>query len=259
MKNVDVLKSEDDLFHYTKRITGMEYIINNKQIMMNPYSKTNDPYEYRKRKFASVIDAKKNDEDIALDIIIKAEKFISNSKILCFCRNVVDRKNFYPAYQKTRMWSQYGDDHRGFCLVFSKNKLLKSLKSTYENVTYGNVSYLRDKENVNIDYKEVFIEKNKIETTVSEYIIKHIIRYKEDIFLKKYVDYRDEDEFRTVVIDEDERVEYIDIRNSIKAIIIGDRFPEIYKALILSKCKEMNINLFHYKFVDFESNLLKLE
>ena len=48
-KLTNFLDSEDAIFHYTKRETAMEYILNNKTLKFGLLKNTNDPYEYKKR------------------------------------------------------------------------------------------------------------------------------------------------------------------------------------------------------------------
>ena len=141
-----ILNSSDTLFHFTTKTTGLEYILDSMKLKLNRYSRTNDPHEYRQRYITAVLDVNPNNTDVVEKINSYYLNTVRNTKIACFCRNVVDRKYFYPAYQKNRMWSQYGDNHKGLCLVFSKKKLLHSIKSQYEGIYAGAVTYFREEE-----------------------------------------------------------------------------------------------------------------
>ena len=62
-----------------------------------------------------------------------------------------------------------------------------------------------------------------------------------ELLLTKYIDYRDESEYRVIVYDLDGKNEYISIRDYVKGVIIGDRTPEVYFRLIGSLCEKLKI------------------
>ena len=44
-------------------------------------------------------------------------------------------------YEKSRMWSQYGQNHEGICLVFSKKSLLEIIKKELFSRTFKKESF----------------------------------------------------------------------------------------------------------------------
>lgn len=49
---------------------------------------------------------------------------IQNIPFLSFCGNSNNK-----GCKKSRMWSQYGQDHSGICLVFSKESLMATIQN----------------------------------------------------------------------------------------------------------------------------------
>ncbi len=252
----DRLNSSDTIFHFTTKTTGLEYILDSMKLKLNRYSKTNDPHEYRQRNTTAVLDGSRYNTNTA-DIIHSCYyETVQNTKIACFCRNVVRRKFFYPAYQKNRMWSQYGDNHEGLCLVFSKKKLLNDLRAQYEGLYAGDVEYFR--EEGKFRKSEIFTEDPLLNNNQKKYVKKHITRYRDEIFMMKHIDYRDEDEFRILLIDDNDEDVFCDISGSITAVIAGDRFPEVYTAMVRNLCREKSLDYYKYMFRDFRPSLFSL-
>ncbi len=139
------------------------------------------------------------------------------------------------------MWSQYGDNYYGMCLVFSKNELEKTILSqcSRDNYRCGFVKYSQNSgispTAVNLDGNRITIEGTR------KYAINHILDNYEDLLLTKDIDYRDEAEYRFIIYDPEQKMEYVDISMSIRAVIVGDRTPEVYFPLINDQCSILGI------------------
>jgi len=252
----DVLAKSDTIFHYTKKTVGMEHILTNMSLRFGLYSKTNDPHEYHDRLTSAVLDGDRYNADIFESLSEIYAKHLRNTKIACFCRNVPERKDFYPAYEKTRMWSQYGGDHEGLCIAFSKEKLLSQVKEETKHVYSGNVKYFRKRERLGISTH--FMEDPLLDTDQFEYIKKHIAKNHQEMFLMKHIDYRDEDECRIIIVDSEIHDVFVNISDAIIGVIVGDRFPEIYEQTVIKLCRENGIDCYRYKFKEFQPTLSRL-
>jgi hypothetical protein len=239
----DFLNSDDAIFHYTKKEIAMEYILNNKQLKLGLFHSTNDPYEYKKR-LTPAFGWGNINESLFSKSMNLIDNTIQNTAFLSFCENSTNK-----GYEKPRMWSQYGQNHSGICLVFSKESLMKTIKDELSQ------DYLIYDEDVN--YKEIDSESLNIydDLTVNEIIINHIKQNHKNIFFQKHLDYKDENEFRIILVQENENNRskdiLIDISDSLKFIILGDRFPDVYLPTIKDLTSKLNIN---YKKLHWEHN-----
>jgi hypothetical protein len=133
MKYEELFNNKDTIFHYTKLETALEKILKNKQLRFTKYEDSKDPHESNKRNFAlqsSIID-NENEFWRQRDSSEKEINFIIQQKLrmACFCRN----KPNYPGYKRSRMWSQYADNHRGICFAFSKKALQKAVRKQFKS------------------------------------------------------------------------------------------------------------------------------
>lgn len=231
-KLTNFLDSNDAIFHYTKRETAMEYILNNKTLKFGLLKNTNDPYEYKKKSIitCTVESEKEKEKDFKNNSI---EDIIQNTLFLSFSTNLIDDSNLIrKGYEKSRMWSQYGENHEGICLVFSKESLLEIIKKELS-------------ENYIIYYEKINYEITHLEPSIGEQPIEYIENSYRNIFFQKHIDYKDESEFRIVLVQKNEKNTYkdlfVDISNSLKLIILGDNFPKVYLPTIKNLSLELNV------------------
>ena len=242
MKYEELFNNKDMIFHYTKLETALEYILKNKQLLFTKYKDSKDPHESRNRKFSLT-----TSETITwsqFDKLIKINKDINKTiqnrlRITCFCMN----KENYPGYFHSRMWSQYADNHRGVCLAFSKKELQKAVKKQFnsEFTKYEKVIYFPHKD---IRFDRMYnLQASTINYTNSNHntIMKHLNTNYKYLFFKKHWDYRDEAEYRIIVYDIDSKYEYLDISDCLVGIILGHKFPEVYRPIVESVESELNI------------------
>ena len=246
MQNIETLRNSDTLFYYTNRYTGLEKILSSMQLRFSKLIDTNDPYEYKALNFPfsqwigandnSFENAKKVDKE--LNSLIK-----ERTKVLCFCRN--SRSQYY-GYEKSRMWSQYGSNHRRLCIAISKNNIRRELKKQLKDETYFFEPVI---------YKKIIASENEarfVDDSILKEgsgIIDHIKNYYKQIYFTKNIDYKDENEYRLVVLEKDNIIDYISIKNSLKVIILGDAFPKVYYPIIQGICEEYSVGLYinHYE------------
>ena len=124
------------------------------------------------------------------------------------------------------MWSQYGENHNGLCFVLSKSEIEKEIKRDFRKesfLTYSgsiNYSYKFDEIYQNSMFHYNPINSNDPEEIAFKYIDKEYKR----LFFRKYRDYRDENEYRFIIINKDSKLTNISIKlaSIIRGIIIGD-------------------------------------
>ncbi len=240
----DLLKNDDCLYHYTKKSTAIEHILCSKTLKLSSFKNTNDPHEYN-NSFSEGIIWNPNTR-IHQDIFTTINKYIKNSIFSSFCKNTY-RENILESIgcAKSRMWSQYGDDHSSVCFVFSKKCLEHTIQSSIssdERMFMSSVEYFNLHE---LPYARFKYNNEARENTGHEHIFfNHILENYKSIFFSKHIDYQDENEFRFVISsnypEKKAKTDCINIESSLKAIILGDRFPNVYLPSINSLISHTN-------------------
>jgi len=227
---------ENIIYHYTTLKIAFEHILPSGQIKFNKLENTDDPLEYKELLLSSSYWGER-DLDVIDDEIQKAQERIRDLRksvyqVACFSTNLwprIDQSSIRPTMNqlgctRSRMWSQYGDGHKGIVLVFDKDKFLVRLSECIENPErnvlhrYVDYSYQDFNRSNNINGND--IERDGIEAYCSKYIHKHA----DDLFFSKNLDYRDENEYRFVV-KSDEYPFYLSFKDSLIGLVVGDRFP----------------------------------
>lgn len=256
MKDMELkqyINTDDAIFHYTKLSVAVENILSTKKLKLSLFKDTNDPkeYEFRLLSATNVTSPEKSLELINKATQIINRKIRSKCKLLCFCSNkkpflIVDKDIVEDEYaysegcKKSRMWSQYSENHEGVCLVFSKKDVEDELKKQLlPKGAYYKFDYVQYSQKQGFDRRENMIDCDSLirqgaENYSTEYIKKNI----REIFFRKHIDYRDEAEYRMVVFD---AMKHLGISSSIKGVIAGNRTPEVYFSLIKQLCEKLKI------------------
>jgi len=230
--------TEKMVCHYTKTQVAIK-ILKSKRLRFNPLSESNDPRESKEWTFgfgsSEIHCIKEHENDLK-----KLSKYVSKkSKILCFCGWNDSKMNFekqaIPFYResfyrvgwaKSRMWSQYGEGHQGICLVFDKDSLKFEMKRQFQDHLKfsGIVKYCLSPWSFITGRK---IDCMKFIINGFEHTIRHQIeKYHEEYYFTKHIDYRDENEFRLVVISDEECPLELPIQDSLRGVIVGIDSPK---------------------------------
>lgn len=252
MKFEQFVDSEDAIFHYTKKKVFFENILPNLKLRLSPLEMMNDPMEYREPIFTyHMFGYFKTDKKLKN----KAKNLLNNlkqkqSKIACFCSN---NNSQTKGYLRSRMWSQYGENHEGICLVFSKQALNNLIDKTYKFEAVEYIEELFPLSNFDFNYHELK------QTPLDMFCDKYFENKYKKLFFTKIIDYRDEVEFRLLKRVKDKNIiyDYIPIEKCLKGIIVGDRFHSVYNIILKKLEKENSFDIRKCEF-DNMSGLLSL-
>jgi hypothetical protein len=234
---IKFIESKDCVSHYTKKAIALEHILFDGIFKLNEFYKTNDPREY-KEKLSGIYGISLGDKrlDRALKIKKRVDDIIlNNTGFASYCMNTFYENMGIKTYGilKSRMWSQYGENHGGICIIFSRIELERIIKKIFVKEKYLTHA---DK----VDYKEYFVGngsylKIKLDDIDKKDEYSNAFAYLEnnytDLLFVKQTDYRDEDEYRICVTRKTEINDsplMFDIKKCIKAIILGDDFHDVY-------------------------------
>jgi hypothetical protein len=250
VEGIELFNSENIVYHYTKIQTAIEYILYEKRLKLSTRKTSNDPIENLTTPSITTniynnVSAPVHDQAKVTEFI---ENKIKNAKQLCLCQNNLDIKTDsttsipyeYYGFLKPRMWDQYGDNYNGICLAFDLNLLKKNNPNIHaEKVDYINYdTFLRN--NLNIDSTKLF------ETNVDLYC-KEFLNVIKDISFRKHSDYSGENEYRFLSFNENEK--FLNINNSLKAIIISERkLSPFAKKWLIKYSEDNNIEVFLIKW-----------
>lgn len=233
----------NSLYHYCKLSTAIEFILPDKQLLLNPIGKTNDPRENKSFVFAgSNMNASdlSDPKDWSSNI---SQEIRRDCKILCFCG---DRSPYF-GYELSRMWALYGENHVGICIELNKHKFLmenrkKILHELFRPITYNPLNVNKPIVHREIDFERI----NKI--GLKQYIQNEFrpqnIEY---LFFTKNQEWASEQEYRAVYFSEDRGTEFCSIQNCIEKIYVGVDFNDHYLPAIKKTCGDVDIFKLEYR------------
>lgn len=240
------------LYHYTKISTAIDYIFKNNTLRLSTYTNTNDPKETKTWRFDLV-------SFEGLDIskyptTPLSEKFSaelkSKTKLACFSTDSGPLTGnhindiYSRGFAKARMWAQYGDCHRGVCLVFDRKKLLAAMRNQFHqhHTMHGKVHYRNAKLIRGIDLHEYMVNLDLYESLGSAaYLRSHIQQHNRALFFEKLADWRDESEWRIVALTHSNDDLYLQLEDSIVAVVHGDSTNPDQSEILMAMTSGTNI------------------
>lgn len=256
IKGIELFNSENIVYHYTKIQTAIEHILYDKRLKLSNRKTSNDPIESITPIITNYIynniSASEEKQGLVTEFILNK---IKNAKQLCLCQNNLDIKidnttsipYEYYGFLKPRMWDQYGDNYNGICLAFD----LSLLKNSNPNIIADIINYINyddfHKNSHNID-------STKLSQTNVDLYCEEYLSVLKDICYRKHSDYSGEDEYRFLSFNENEK--FLNIENSLKAIIISNRkLSRFAKEWLIEYSEKNNIEVF---FIDWENTGVKI-
>lgn len=259
------INNDDSIYHFTQKETAIEYILNNSSLRLGDFKSTSDPQEYKRRMIsAGGWGWEGNHSSRVSNITNSIEELISSCGFLSFCQNQYYNDELEEqGCLKSRMWSQYGGNHSGICLVFSKNELLKKIIDQLPSAftIYSNSMTYKDPRTSGTS-SDLDVDGNQLdEKHDSEIVTEYINSFHKEVFFQKQPDYKDENEFRVVVVPEiggKASGEFIETTSCcLKAVILGDSFPEVYLPTIKALSNKLGVPYRKLHWEDDEYFLFK--
>lgn len=253
-------KNTDLIYHYTKVSTVIEFILRNREIRFNSLRNTNDPLEFEDfcMSIGSTPDSPPEDVDRVsregtrlLEIVKKV------CKVCCFSCDYDLKPNDYDSshifvkgYCLPRMWSQYGENHFGVCVIFSRSKLQKHATNTRAIHIPGGTDFSLFAKEVKYDnelpglWEALTLEYDLVKDKSAETMLEKNL---DPLLFTKYKNYEHEQEYRIVLHSsrfQNNDIEDIDFGDAIEGIILGTRFKSAYLPSIRKFTDELGIPVF---------------
>ncbi|MEA4965872.1 MAG: DUF2971 domain-containing protein [Oscillospiraceae bacterium] len=225
-----MILNNKNLYHFTTVDTLTNYILKDNRLKFNNLYKMNDPKEancwpfkfYDENSELSYLKINKQTFE-AVDRYVKTHWLIACFKEEPCVTNDTDINDRTRAYFDMRMWDQYGDKHKGVCIIFDYEKLLSTFSISNEYNTYhGSVKYLSEYANsvedpfaLSFHQINLFGLNNTLETQIP--------KFHEEFFFTKSLSWSGEHEFRIVLHSKEKEAEYYlhDFKDAISGIILG--------------------------------------
>lgn len=93
----------------------------------------------------------------------------------------------------------------------------------------------------------------------NEYAFHHLKLHYKEMFFSKNPDYRDESEYRILVLTKMRKYDYIEIGDSLQGLIVGDKCPDVYYPLIEAFGEKYNCPCRELHWSNWEPHLLLLK
>ena len=240
------------LFHYTTFSSALGILLS-QQMRLGPLVNKNDPLEFEDhRDDCRAIDGYPSNEELSIikgnyknaaDEKERSVRFASFAMDMPFYNPPKDSQencynNLSKGWARSRMWAQYAENHKGVCLIFDKNNLVKSFQSTFNSCeTYcKKVIYTN-----NLYPLKESLEKNCKSLLTLEKI---------DFLFQKCQDYRDEQEYRLLLINKklknSKKMVEFSISDSLCGVISGVRFPDENKLSLKTAMKYFNSKIKYF-------------
>lgn len=247
-------RPEGLLAHYTSAAVVFEHVLPTGEIRLSRYGNMRDPAESQDLRLAMGFSGDRTDEEAdraSGDLLVTVKEVRDSMRVLSLTREVPGAQDtFGCCWARPRMWEQYGDVHRGACLVFDGGRLRNAIHGQMpeqmsprepplfmDSVRYTPAG-IASSSVVGISDDDIF-DSNRVRAAVAGYINAHY----DDFYLLKADDFASEWEYRVVLRGDEEEYAYVDYRNALVAVVVGLHFPEWQLPGAALRCESAGVEL----------------
>jgi Protein of unknown function (DUF2971) len=230
--------------HYTTASTAFEHILPGK-LRLSPYRLMRDPAENKDilPNVAWYGDLPNADREV--HVHIKAVR--DRMRVLSLTRDAEDGGGSYRqldcCWARPRMWEQYGDDHRGACLLFDPARLERAIREQWPDERTRHlrkVEYKREG-SAEVYHRGLVADKILSAADPAEAVADYINANSDAYFFLKSEDFATEYEYRVVLAAGDGDYAWIDYGDSLVGVALGERFPEWQDLGAIRECENVGV------------------
>lgn len=223
------------LYHFTSCEAALKIILTDDLIFSKSIN-LDDPFErWRGRNYTRM-----PPQVHELDPMAKYHKYlnsyINSTNVLCFFDSVNERNEAVDPLSDPKMWSHYGKNHTGCCLVFDKKKTINSFESNVKKdsiVYHGKVEYNELK-----TFEKVFMSAFDSKK-YSESVFKKLFH---NLFFNKANYYSNENEYRFAVNNGNQNCA-LTVSKKIKKVVIAENAKEVDIVSVVRLCRLFKIEV----------------
>lgn len=252
-------------FHYTKADTAFAAIMPDKTLRLSPYNLMDDPFESQAWMIGGT-GYVGEDDDLTqdwvdrFDLINKAKaatKVLSLSVDADGYEGGLDR--FGRGYARASMWQLYAESHAGVCLAFDREALTRELVSQLQplgRTFHGPVQYPKGGV-LEVDVGAEFFSLGSGGEDALQGVERHIEEHHQALLFTKLADWQGEWEYRFVVVGEGDDYVFCSSGDSLRAVVLGQRFPPWQGESARRVCEEHGLALYRVHWEHWRPHLLK--
>jgi hypothetical protein len=227
--------SDDRFYHYTTRDAAFEHILPRRELRFSPYSSMRDPLENKAWGFTGSAWSDP-DPDVTNKAYMtfhrRVNEIRASAKLLSLTlaspeSAIGNDEEEEEGWSLARMWEQYGETHRGVCLVFKRDVLIKAITASLR------AQGLACPYNKPVRYSRAEFSTGRTELDLlelandySEAMARRWVEDRNDVlFFRKMPDWRTEREYRFVVTAPGSDFVYASYSDALEAVIVGEKFP----------------------------------
>jgi hypothetical protein len=243
-------KPQGLLAHYTTSAAAFEHILPTARMRLSPYRVMRDPVENKDiiPSIAWTGDPPEVDRAIQ-EVYAQLKAARDRMRVLSLTRDAdghAEYAAFNCCWSRPRMWEQYGDLHRGVCLLFDRPKLERKIRSAWpgERAFMQNVDYTRE---------GIATQRGPVRTLIDERIFQgqqradavadYVAARRDVFFFLKSDDFASEYEYRVVLTAGEDDYAYMDYGNALVGVVLGERFPPWQRPAAVAACAELDVKL----------------
>lgn len=231
------------LFHYTTA-AGLGGILHSGDLRFSRSDRLNDPRErkpfefgYNEAMIPGGISAAQREQ-----LTSNVREIFHHAKVACFTEEGSETSGdaFYTrGWSRARAWAQYGEDHRGACLIFDRERLVANAEATVNDEVFSMSVKYQDRQSLDwSDETPVVLTTDPIKQT--EQLLGYRNRHMGQLFFEKNLDWASEREFRILTFTD--QCVNVHIQDSLVAIVLGEEYPEEEKAVLGHRVVQAGIN-----------------
>ncbi|MHC5065202.1 MAG: DUF2971 domain-containing protein [Planctomycetota bacterium] len=177
------------------------------------------------------------------------------SKVFCATLDATDTmgRRTEQCFGRPRMWAQYGQNHKGVCLVFDRailDKLVSAAAEAAINNYAGAVLY--EARSNSQTASAIELEWNRIqELGAKAAVVEQVEQHRQELFFQKDRDWATENEYRWVIHRWEEGHEYVGYGDALQAVVLGADFPATYLPSVRELAGEVPVLQLHWMGGDF--------
>jgi hypothetical protein len=237
------------LFHYTRAATAFEHILPGNKIRLNPYTLMRDPLEAQHWPEPTAWRSPDHESQDQLQmarvgVVVEAK---AAARLLSLTVDADDYgedvEPFGRGYARASMWQLYGDNHRGVCLAFDRERLLEALSRELADsarIIAKPVQYVRAMSPDSLPSEPLKdLSTEAFHAAVDDYLEKNA----DPLLFTKLLDWSGEQEFRFVAVRHDDDRGSLDVSfgDSLRAVICGSQLPGWQRAGGDVICREAGV------------------
>lgn len=253
------------LYHYTTA-EALAAILHSKAFRFSDLSKTNDPRETAMLRLA-IQRRTENRSDLAPAEFTR--RIRAGVKVACM---TVDRDPLpsiayedgqgylHRGFARPRNWSQYGDHHRGACLLFARDPFVAAAEAEAAaqglTLEHGSVAYHDRQTNARADGTLLDLSSEEFDADPDALAVSIRRKWSKELFFTKFVDWASECEYRLAVYELPPNAEFhLPIKDTLAGILLGADYPPVERAVVRERLRLAGIPEVWLGKMDWDDNL----